>query len=192
MPEEKGTSFFRIYCRFLEKITDDMYMELSMEDTISIIENIFLDSLSEFRYPRFNINDYDPDAITSDAVDEEGNPIVTGAFTAILTNEEEDIVAEIMVYNWLRRQLHTTRMTEIRYSTSDFKQTSQAAHMQRLNGLVQDQMKLIDHKQKLYTRRIIDEKNGLYVPNTKNMAGVGTRRVKDILTQFGVVRYGRG
>ena len=96
MDEYNGTSFFRIYCRFLDKIQDEMFMELTMEDTISIIESIFLDSLAEFKYPRFNINKFDPDKITADGVDEKGNPIATGAFKDTLTNEEEDILAELM------------------------------------------------------------------------------------------------
>lgn len=184
-----GTSFFRVYCRFLEKITDDMYLELTLEDTISIIESIFQDSLPEFNYPRFHINHYDPDKVTTDAVDEKGNAVVTGAWYDTLTNEEEDIIAEIMLTNWYKRQLSSTRVTSMRYSTSDFKQTSQAAHMQRLNALIQEQRKQVNHKQKLYTRRKLD-KDGMMVPNTDNFAGVGTRRTKAILTQFGVVRYG--
>ena len=97
--QQVGTSFFEIYCRFLDKITDDMYLELSLEDTLRIIESIFMDSLPEYSYPRFRIGLYDPDIVTSDALDEEGNPVVTGAFVDTLTNEEKDIIAEIMLLN---------------------------------------------------------------------------------------------
>ena len=34
MGQETGTKFSTIYNRFLEKITDDMYMELTTHDTI--------------------------------------------------------------------------------------------------------------------------------------------------------------
>lgn len=185
--QQVGTSFFEIYCRFLDKITDDMYLELSLEDTLRIIESIFMDSLPEYSYPRFRIGLYDPDIVTSDALDEEGNPVVTGAFVDTLTNEEKDIIAEIMLLNWLRRQLNTTRIIQMRYSTSDFKQTSQAAHMQRLNAVILDQQKRIKHKLNLYSKRKID-KDGYIVPNTDNLSGVGPRARDIIITQLGVVK----
>jgi hypothetical protein len=34
MEEQVGTHFTKVYNRFLEKITDDMYMELTPEDTV--------------------------------------------------------------------------------------------------------------------------------------------------------------
>ena len=185
--QQVGTSFFEIYCRFLDKITDDMYLELSLEDTLRIIESIFMDSLPEYSYPRFRIGLYDPDIVTSDALDEEGNPVVTGAFVDTLTNEEKDIIAEIMLLNWLRRQLNTTRIIQMRYSTSDFKQTSQAAHMQRLNAVILDQQKRIKHKLNLYSKRKID-KDGYIVPNADNFSGVGPRARDIIITQLGVVK----
>lgn len=185
--QQVGTSFFEIYCRFLDKITDDMYLELSLEETLKIIESIFMDSLPEYSYPRFRIGLYDPDIVTSDALDEEGNPVVTGAFVDTLTNEEKDIIAEIMLLNWLRRQLNTTRIIQMRYSTSDFKQTSQAAHMQRLNAVILDQQKRIKHKLNLYSKRKVD-KDGYIVPNADNLSGVGPRARDIIITQLGVVK----
>lgn len=187
MEEYNGTSFFRIYCRFLDKIQDEMFMELTMEDTISIIESIFLDSLAEFKYPRFNINKFDPDKITSDGVDEEGNPIATGAFRDTLTNEEEDILAELMLNEWYRRQLASTRLTQMRYSTSDFKQTSQAAHMQRLDALIKEHRKVLYSKQSLYRRRQTDE-DGMYYSNFDSLSGVGPRKYRKIWTSMGEVK----
>ena len=37
-----GTSFQEIYNRFLGKITDDMYMEWTFEDTIADLKNIYI------------------------------------------------------------------------------------------------------------------------------------------------------
>ena len=187
--DEKGTSFFKIYCRFLEKITDDMYLELTFDETVKILDSLFFDSLSEFTYPRFHINDYDVEAET-EAVDKDGQPILKGAFKEVLTNEEQDIIAEIMLLNWIRRQLYDTRIIRMRYSTSDFKQTSQAAHMQRLNAIVADQQRRIRQKLNLYSKRKID-KDGYIVPNADNLSTVGPRRQRQILTQLGaVVRNG--
>lgn len=186
MTEYNGTSFFKIYCRFLDKITDEMYMELTLEDTLRNIESIFLDSLSEFDFPNFKINSFDRTKITNDAKDSEGNPIVTGAFEDELTNEEEDLLAEIMLNQWFKRQLATTRLLQMRYSTSDFKQTSQAAHLQRLSTLIKDHNKEIYRKQRMYHRRKLGE-DGIYYADYDSLAGVGPRKYRRIFTQLGEV-----
>ena len=183
----KKTSFFSIYCKFLDKIQDEMMMELSMEDTLAIIQSILLDSLTEFDYPKFNINDYDLYEITEDAVNEDGEAVVTGAFQATLTNEEQDIIAELMLHEWYRRQLSTTRLVQMRYSTSDFKQTSQAAHMQRLDSLIKEHRKVLYRKQRMYGRRKLGE-DGIYYADYKGLSGVGERDYKKIWTKFGEVR----
>lgn len=190
MTEEKqGTSFFYIYCRFLERISDDMYMELSLSETLRIIETILLDSLSEFTYPRFRIYKYDDKAITLDGVDENGQPIVQGAFADTLTNEEVDILTEIMLLNWYRRQLASTRITQMRYSTSDFKQTSQAAHMQRLDSVIGSQHKIIKRKLNNYSKRITSDDGYISSGYKDGLSGVGHAVfVKNILTQFGQVK----
>lgn len=189
-PKYEGTTFFKIYCRFLDKITDDMFLEMTLDDTLKIIDSLFFDSLYEFTYPRFRISNYDKDSITLDAVDEEGQPIVRGRFEDILTNEEEDIIAEIMLLNWFRRQLATTRITQMRYSTSDFKQTSQAAHMQRLDAIINSQRKLLKHKFNNYSKRNINDDNYIVSGYNEGLSGSGEKHhsPKYILTQLGVVR----
>lgn len=174
----ENTSFFTIYCRFLDKIQDEMLMELSMEDTVSTIESIFFDAIPGFQYPKFNINRFDTEA---------RHPIVKGAFLTKLTNEEEDIIAELMLHEWYRRQLASTRLTQMRYSTSDFKQTSQAAHMQRLDSLIKEHGKTLYKKQSLYSRRKIDE-DGMYYANYDALSGVGPREYKKIWTRLGEVK----
>ena len=37
-----GTPFSKIYNRFLEKITDDMYIELTPQDTIRDLRNLLI------------------------------------------------------------------------------------------------------------------------------------------------------
>lgn len=48
----KGTTFAKIYNRFLGKITDDMYMELTPEDTIRDLRNLLVDAIPGFEFPR--------------------------------------------------------------------------------------------------------------------------------------------
>jgi hypothetical protein len=47
-----GTKFASVYNRFLGKITDDMYMELTPEDTIKDLQNLLVDALPGFEFPR--------------------------------------------------------------------------------------------------------------------------------------------
>ena len=53
-----ATQFSRVYNRFLGKITDDMYIELTPEDTLKDLQNLIIAALPEFEFPRHNIMDY--------------------------------------------------------------------------------------------------------------------------------------
>ena len=52
------TKFTTIYNRFLGKITDDMYLELTPEDTIKDLQNLLIDAIPGFEFPRINLYDY--------------------------------------------------------------------------------------------------------------------------------------
>ena len=49
------TQFTTVYNRFLGKITDDMYLELTPEDTIRDLQNLLLDAIPGFEFPRCNL-----------------------------------------------------------------------------------------------------------------------------------------
>ena len=53
-----GTKFTEIYNRFLGKITDDMYVELTPQDTIRDLRNLLIDAIPGFEFPRHNLYDY--------------------------------------------------------------------------------------------------------------------------------------
>ena len=54
-----ATPFTAIYNRFLGKITDDMYIELTPADTVKDLQSLLIDSLAGFEFPRFNLFDYE-------------------------------------------------------------------------------------------------------------------------------------
>ena len=54
-----ATLFASVYNRFLGKITDDMYMELTPEDTIKDLQNLIIDAIPGFEFPRVNLQDYE-------------------------------------------------------------------------------------------------------------------------------------
>ena len=53
-----GTLFATVYNRFLGKITDDMYLELTPEDTIKDLQNLIVDSIPGFEFPRIDLYNY--------------------------------------------------------------------------------------------------------------------------------------
>ena len=139
------TSFDDVYKIFLSKITDDMYMELTPEDTVELLNDLLLGSLHYFEFPRQNINDIDLDA---------------QYFMVDLTPEEQNIIATYMIVDWLGQQLASVENVRMKYSSSDFKFTSQANHMQKLLQLKKDYERMGFHLQRLYKRRKADE-NGI-------------------------------
>ena len=142
---ESSTPFSDIYKSFLSKITDDMYMELTEEDTESLLYDIFLSALPHFEFPRVDIYSF------SDEM---------GGYDIQLSKEEVNIIATYMVVEWLGQQLASVENTRMKYSGSDFKFTSQANHMAKLQSLKTNYEQKGFHLQRLYKRRKAGE-NGI-------------------------------
>ena len=53
-----GTLFSAVYNRFLGKITDDLYLELTPEDTVKDLQNLLIDAIPSFEFPRKDLYDY--------------------------------------------------------------------------------------------------------------------------------------
>lgn len=53
-----GTQFTEVYNRFLSMITDDMYMELTPEDTARDLRSLLINAIPGFEFPRKNLMDY--------------------------------------------------------------------------------------------------------------------------------------
>lgn len=140
-----NTLLTTIYDAFFSKVTDDMYMELSEDDTKRIVVDIFENSLHWFEFPRFNIYDYN---------------LEFEEYNLELTKEEINIIATYMVVEWIGQQLASIELIRMKYSGSDFKFTSQANHMHKLTNLQKEYERKGFHLQRLYKRRKAD-KNGI-------------------------------
>lgn len=178
------TQFTAIYERFLGKITEDMYMELTPEDTIKDVRRLLIDAIPGFEFPRQDLYDYTVKQVTvpenevqesdfilgvvwEDLPDTQDVPNVLvekSAFTADLTSEEINILAVLMKIGWLQRQIASVENTRMKYSSSDFKFTSQANHLAKLQSLLTEMNRESIHMQRLYKRRKIG-KDGRYVSN---------------------------
>ena len=58
MKTKVTTKFATIYNRFLGKITDDMYVELTPQDTLRDLQSLLIDALPCFEFPRCDLFDY--------------------------------------------------------------------------------------------------------------------------------------
>ena len=144
------TPFQIIYTRFLSKITDDMYLEWTQEDTYNDLKNILLTAIPKFEFPKFRLYDYDSETDVTDALEA---VVSQGLFNSKLKEDEIEILASLMFIEWINRQMATIEVTRMKYSSSDFKFTSQASH---LNALLKMKLEFgaeNRHSQKLYNRR---------------------------------------
>ena len=181
----EGTPFSAIYNCFLGKITDDMYMELTPEDTIKDLQRLLIQAIPGFEFPRKNLDNYEikvvqmkedevlPDDfiigviwndLSDNTVDVPDVIVEKSAFAEELTSEEINILALLIKQGWVQRQVTSIENTRMKYSGSDFKMTSQANHLQKLLSLLEESRRDSFHMQRLYKRRKKD-KDGHYESN---------------------------
>ena len=190
------TQFTEVYNRFLGKITDDMYVELTPADTIKDLRNLITDAIPGFEFPRHNLYDYNlayeikpEDEVQEDEIIigilwddtiEEADlgkaPLVMvekSTFSADLNSEEINILAILMMIAWVQRQVTSIENTRMKYSGSDFKMTSQANQLQKLLSLLSECQRQSHHMQRLYKRRRINRQDKRYISNWENALGHG-------------------
>lgn len=181
----EGTPFSAIYNCFLGKITDDMYMGLTPEDTIKDLQRLLIQAIPGFEFPRKNLDNYEikvvqmkedevlPDDfiigviwndLSDNTVDVPDVIVEKSAFAEELTSEEINILALLMKQGWVQRQVTSIENTRMKYSGSDFKMTSQANHLQKLLSLLEESRRDSFHMQRLYKRRKKD-RDGHYESN---------------------------
>ena len=169
------TQFSAVYNRFLGQVTDDLYLELTPEDTLRDLQNLLINAIPGFEFPRQNLYDYtievreiSEDQLTPDdfvlgtvwgSLDEEmlldvPNVLVDKSrFNCELTPEEINILALLMKQGWVQRQVTSIENTRMKYSGADFKMTSQANHLSKLIVLLEESRRDSFHMQRLYKRR---------------------------------------
>ena len=167
------TQFSAVYNRFLGQITDDLYLELTPEDTLRDLQNLLINAIPGFEFPRQNLYDFTievreipedettPDdfilgVVWGDIVDTSLTPNVMvdkSRFNVELTPEEINILALLMKQGWVQRQVTSIENTRMKYSGFDFKMTSQANHLSKLLALLEESRRDSFHMQRLYKRR---------------------------------------
>ena len=112
------TQFSAVYNRFLGQITDDLYLELTPEDTLKDLQNLLLNAIPGFEFPRKNLLHYCIDVVIKPLSEEQEEDFVLGPvleenddvpkilvdnsyFAEDLTSEEINILAILMLQNWV-------------------------------------------------------------------------------------------
>ena len=178
------TKFATVYNRFLGKITDDMYLELTPEDTIRDLRTLLVESIPGFEFPRKVLMDnYVIETLVMEENEVEAEDFIVGVvwgelpedgsdpipevyversyFNVDLTEEEINILAILMMNAWLQRQVTSIENIRMKYSGSDFKFTSQANHLAKLLSLLEETQRQSHRMQRLYKRRKIDNKGNI-------------------------------
>lgn len=150
-----------------------MYLELTPEDTVKDLQNLLIDAIPGFEFPRINLYDYEISIVQmyeneiveedfvigvvwDDTLDLEEIPRVLvdrSSFNVELSQEEINILALLMKQAWVQRQVTSIENTRMKYSGSDFKMTSQANHLSKLLSLLEESRRDSFHMQRLYKRR---------------------------------------
>lgn len=161
-----------------------MYLELTPEDTLRDLQNLIIDAIPGFEFPRKNLLDYNLDVATINESEAMPNDFIVGTvwgelpepgeepqvlvdrsnFNCDLTEEEINILAILMMCGWTQRQVTSIENTRMKYSGSDFKFTSQANHLSKLLNLLGECQRQSHHMQRLYKRRRLNNK-GEYESN---------------------------
>ena len=141
-----ATKFTEVYDRFFDKITDDMYLELTELDTKKDCQSLLINAIPKFEFPKKPLT---YELMKNDEDD-------ASLFKEDLSLEEINILASLMLEEWLQRQITSIDNTRQKYYGSSFKLTSQAAHLNALMKL-QEQIQTSNKKQqRLYGRREAD------------------------------------
>ena len=144
-----ATLFKEVYDIFFDKITDDMYIELTEYDTKKDCQSILINAIPLFEFPKKSLS-YEKTEVDPQTFED------NSFFNADLDVEEKNILAILMLQGWLQRQITSIENTRLKYYGNTFKLTSQANHLQKLITLKDDVRRDALHLQRLYKRRKVD------------------------------------
>lgn len=113
------TPYDKVFKAFLSKIQDPLYAELevyvAMDDLIEIMDAAILN----FEYPKVDLKDKDDEL---------------ELFTNTLGFDEVQILAQMMVLEWMRRELRNVDTLRQTVTTKDYSTFSQANHINALRN----------------------------------------------------------
>ncbi|AZV43721.1 hypothetical protein BAOM_3112 [Peribacillus asahii] len=114
-----ATSYQDIYARFLPKVTDYSYLNLTNEEVEDNLETFMKSSIIKFRYCN-KLSDRDE---------------AVNVFNENLTDEEQEILATLMCVEFLTPKLLTDDLLKQTLNSKDYSLYSQANHIKEIRQL---------------------------------------------------------
>ncbi|WP_259345490.1 hypothetical protein [Priestia aryabhattai] len=115
-----STPFSNVYSYFMPKIEDYNFLQLNKEDLEIILEPLLLTSIIKFKKCKKDLSKRDN---------------VNKSFVEDLSDEETNILAQLMTVEYLTPKLLTADLVEQQVSTNEYKTYSQANHIKEIKSL---------------------------------------------------------
>ncbi len=130
-----ATPYSVIESSFLNKITDDLLLSMVDEDIEAMLDSYRVSASVMFKQC----------AKLSDTDD------VERVYSTTLTNEEIEILANLMVLEWLKQRINSMELLRMGMSTKDFRTYKQSEHLNSLLALKKDTLCAVDRLIVSYT-----------------------------------------
>ncbi len=118
-----ATPYINIYNSFLDKVSDPYLASMTDNELGEQLLKFLNNSIPKFKKCKRDL--YRRDDILEE-------------FEEILTDEDIEILANLMVIEWLRPQVNNIELLKQALSSRDFNITSQASHLKELQALRKD------------------------------------------------------
>ena len=157
------TSYKIIYNAFLAKIKEDEWgnEQLDYNDIVCDWESLLEAAVVWFKLPRVSL-DRVPTKFTVDQEPE------MGYFLADLNDQEIQILATLMKWQWLNRTINSWENVKVMYDERDFSQANLLSNFIKLLDKTENECYRL---QKLYSRSISDGNGGRRPYNFSKLAG---------------------
>lgn len=115
-----STPFSNIYSYFLPKIEDYNFLKLNKEELESVLEPLLFTAIIKFKKCKKDLSKRDS---------------MSKLFVEDLSDEESNILAQLMTVEYLTPKLLTADLVEQQVSTNEYKTYSQANHIKEIKSL---------------------------------------------------------
>nr|DAS90068.1 MAG TPA: hypothetical protein [Caudoviricetes sp.] len=158
-----NTKYSEIYDQFLDRITDDMYISWSKEETYADLAAFLSTAIARFHMPHENLRDKE----------DVGGEI---CFTSELSYRTIDILTLLMEKEWLNRQLRTVKLTELQYTGSDAKVLNTKSQAEAIIKIKEDLQRDLNQAYHNYQYETTNTETKLQEITNLNLAGVNKDR----------------
>lgn len=133
-----STPYSNVFSVFTSKIQDDMYSNLTQSEAEADMIDLLNNAIPNFEYPKIDIRNKDDER---------------QEFAEDLSLDEVNILGNLMLLEWIERQIYNVNLLKQSISSKDFKITSQASHLNSLENLQEKTRIKVDRLKRRYSYR---------------------------------------